>query len=87
MQYAKKRDDNEKAIVKHLRGMGAFVQYLSEFDLLVGYKGNWHPIEVKQPKGKLTKRQVKLIFDLDNKAKFHVVTTIEEAVEIVFGKH
>lgn len=86
MKYAKKRDDNEKDIVKALRGRGAYVHLLNRFDMLVGWKGQWYPIEVKTGNKKLTDRQVHMILEMKNIAPFHIARDVDEAVEIVFGK-
>lgn len=60
MRHAAKRDDNEEAIVKALRRCGASVHRLDDKgvpDLLVGWCGKMFIIEVKGPKGRLTKAQ------------------------------
>jgi hypothetical protein len=45
-------DDNQRAIVEWLRGVGAFVQSLAALgkgvpDLLVGFRGVWYVFEIK----------------------------------------
>lgn len=85
MAHAQKRDDGEKGIVKELRKRGAYVHYLNRFDLLVGWRGKWYPIEVKTGDKKLTDRQVHMILEMKNIAPFYVARSVQEAVEIVFG--
>lgn len=51
-RWARRVDDNQTAIVTALRKVGAFVQSLSSVgagvpDLLVGWRGQWLLIEVK----------------------------------------
>ena len=56
----RKRDANEKAIVQALERVGATVFRLSEPgcpDLLVGWRGQWFPLEVKAADGTLTPLQ------------------------------
>lgn len=84
-QYSNKRDDSEKDIIKELRGRGAYVHLLNRFDLLVGWKGQWFPIEVKTGNKKLTDRQAQMILEMKNIAPFYVARNVDEAVEIVFG--
>ena len=85
---AAKRDDNERGIVDALRAAGAFVQPLDAVDLLVGYRGRWVVMEVKDPakpfsQQKLTFDQVKLIERLRNRAPLHVVQTPEQALAVI----
>lgn len=60
---ADRRDDNEAEIVKALRQVGASVYHLRGKgipDLLVGWCGRTHLLEVKRPKvGRLTAAQKK----------------------------
>ena len=54
MSYAKQRDTNEAEIVLVLRRAGASVTRLSDHgvpDLLVGWQGTTHLLEVKHPLG------------------------------------
>ena len=51
------RDHNERAIINALLRVGAYVIPVSGPgvpDLLVGWRGEWLLMEVKQPKGRLT---------------------------------
>lgn len=55
MSYAKRRDANEATIIIALRAVGATVQQLDIKgvpDLLVGYQGATHLVEVKNPEAK-----------------------------------
>lgn len=61
---AAKRDQNEPEIIKALRAVGATVAQVSEKgfpDLVVGYRGATHLIEVKMPGKGLTPDQEKWI--------------------------
>lgn len=49
-RHAKRRDENEPAIVAYLEANGALVYRLDRpVDLLVGYRGAWYLLEVKNP--------------------------------------
>ena len=55
MRYPKKRDLNEREIINALRKLGAVVTQLDDGgvpDLLVGYQGQTHLLEVKLPSKK-----------------------------------
>ena len=62
----------QRQIIKHLRGMGAWVfnvhgspyQQVGTPDLLVGYKGRFYAMEVKRPGGVLSPVQVKVIEEI-----------------------
>lgn len=59
-----KRDSNEGAIVRHLQDSGALVLRVSGRDLpdlLVGFCGLWWPVEIKQPRCRLSPGQMVLI--------------------------
>lgn len=74
---AAKRDANEPAIIKALRAVGATVAQVSEKgfpDLVVGYRGATHLIEVKMPGKGLTPDQEKWIQEWRG-SKVHVVET------------
>lgn len=87
MRRAAKRDQNEPEIVAALRALGAFVWLLDQpVDLLVGYRGRWHLLEVKRPKvGRLTEGQRELVRLSTGGAipPVHVVKTPGEALEAV----
>lgn len=56
---AKQRDANESVIIDRLRAVGATVQQLNEKgtpDLLVGFRGVNHLLEVKNPESKFSIR-------------------------------
>ena len=82
----------QRQIIKHLRGMGAWVfnvhgspyQQVGVPDLLVGYKGRFYAMEVKRPGGVLSPVQAKVIEEI--RASGSVagrVESIEEAVELI----
>lgn len=66
--WARKRriDNTQKEIVAMFRELGASVQHLHDVgkdcpDLLIGYKGVTHLVEVKTPGGKLSVGQSEFI--------------------------
>ena len=82
----------QRQIIKHLRGMGAWVfnvhgspyQQVGTPDLLVGYKGRFYAMEVKRPGGVLTPVQAKVIEEI--RASGCVagrVESIEEAIKLL----
>ena len=88
IKRAAKRDDNEREIVQALRAAGAFVQALSSIDLLVGHRGAWHLIEVKDgnkplSRRKLTFDEMQFILDVKNRAPIHVVENVEQALNVI----
>lgn len=83
-RYAKARDANEPGIIKALERAGATVLRLDEpCDLLVGFRGRNHLLEVKNPKGKdrVTVKQATVFAWW--RGTIHVVRTPEEAVYAV----
>ena len=80
--FAKRRDANEPEIVAALEGIGATVIRLDPFDLLVGYQGRTHLIEVKTEKGRLKPAQEALIESWRG-SPLHIVRTVDEALELV----
>lgn len=89
MRYANKIDANQNAIVKALRGAGAFVRIISQGDgipdLLVAYKGYTILMEVKDgdkvPSArKLTEAEQKF-FDEWTGGMLVIVNSVEEALE------
>ena len=89
---AAKRDDNELSIVQGLRAAGAFVQALDVIDLLVGYRGYWYLMEVKDSDKPLTKRrltfdEMQFVVNVKNRAPVHVVETLEQALTVIRGEH
>ena len=83
-KYAMRRDNNEKPIIEALREFGASVIMLDEFDLLVGYMGVTHLIEIKNPEEdwSLTKKQRTIINEWTG-SPLHVVTNSEAAINII----
>ena len=82
----------QRQIIKHLRGMGAWVfnvhgspyQQVGTPDLLVGYKGRFYAMEVKRPGGVLTPVQAKVIEEI--RASGSVagrVESIEDAIQLL----
>ena len=85
---AARRDDNEQQIVNALRKAGAYVEYTHNFDLLVGFRGRWHRLEVKDgnkpaSKRQLTKHEQKLVETIGGRAPVHIVKCAEEALEAI----
>lgn len=83
-QYANKRDFNEPEIIKALEEFGASVIVLNKFDLIAGYQGLTHLMEVKNPDTdwSLTSAQKKIINTWQG-SPLNIVTTPEIAVNIV----
>ncbi len=80
---ARRRDENEPAIVAALQAIGVLVLRLSDAslpDLLTFYRGEWLPIEVKMPGGDLTHSQAQLWALTD----FPIVQSEGEALKL-FG--
>lgn len=88
--YAAKRDANEAPIVKALRLLGCTVFLINNAgstkgvpDLLVGYEGAWHCLEVKNKQGRnrLSEEQKELQETV--KAPIHIVYTLEDALKAI----
>lgn len=87
----KRVDANQSSIVRDLRRVGATVQSLAEVgsgcpDLLVGYRGQNHLMEIKdwkQPpsKRRLTPHEKK--WHQSWQGQVHVVETFDEALKII----
>jgi len=82
----------QRQIIKHLRGMGAWVfnvhgspfQQVGVPDLLVGYQGRFYAMEVKRPGGILSPAQAKTIEQIQASGSVAGrVESIEEAVELL----
>ena len=84
-RYDKAKDANQKAIVAGLRQCGITVEILDRpCDLLCGWRGVNTLLEVKaDEKLMLTESQQK--FFINWRGQFNVVTTLEQAVEIICG--
>lgn len=90
-RYAKARDANERAIVLALIRAGATVCRLDEpCDLLVGYAGRTHLVEVKRPPGprggtsdrELTEKQ-QMFWNAWKGSPVHIVTDVREALRVI----
>ena len=94
---AKRVDGNQAAVVAELRALGCFVEpRLSQVgsgcpDLLVGYRGRWLVVELKDPEKppsgqKLTEDERRWQDRLDGRAPYVVATTTEEIFEALLIK-
>lgn len=85
--FAKRRDANEPDIVSALEKIGATILRLDEFDLLVGYQGANHMLEVKNREGKnrITESQAELM-ETWRGSPLQIIRTVDEAVAAVTGK-
>lgn len=86
MRLYGRTDNNQKAIVEALRGVGASVTLLHEVgdgcpDILVGFKGCNYALEVKGLKGKLTDDQEEWFRKW--RGQKAVVRTVEEALQAI----
>ena len=86
-RHAKRRDLNEPEIVSALRAAGAHVWLLDRpVDLLVGFRGAWHVIEVKRPgkasasRQQATQREMLALAGAGVIPPVHLVTTAAEAL-------
>ena len=82
----------QRQIIKHLRGMGAWVfnvhgspfQQVGVPDLLVGFQGRFYGMEVKRPGGKLSPAQSNVIAAIrDSGCIAGRVESVAEAVELL----
>jgi len=81
---AAKRDKNEREIIDSLVSVGATVEQISKkgvADLLVGYDSKNYLMEVKGPKGKLTKDEEQWFSKWNGNVQ--IVRTPEEALLII----
>lgn len=90
---AAKVDDNQPGIIKALRSIpGCFAQSIGQpYDLLVGFRGTWFVLEVKdpsKPRGdrELTTSQVDTLAKIRNAAPVFVVENIDEALCAIGAK-
>lgn len=86
MRYDAKADANQPEIVEALRAAGYTVQHLHTVgqgvpDLLVSKHGSMWLLEVKTPKGRLTKCEKEWIETWD--APVYIVRSPEDALEVV----
>jgi len=57
-RYAKRRDANERPIIEAMERVGAEVWVTDRpADLLVWFRGQWHVLEAKVARGRLSKLQ------------------------------
>jgi hypothetical protein len=91
MRRAARIDANQPAIVDALRKIGAVVWFLRDpLDLLVGFRGHWTVLEVKDgslppSQRELTKREEDAIRDVDGRAPIAVVKSVDEAIKAIMG--
>jgi hypothetical protein len=91
LRTASRVDANQPAIVEALRAIGAHVLHVHQlkncFDILVGYRGRTHLMEIKDPSQPPSARQL-----TPGEAKFrdewrgtpyHIVHTPDEAIRII----
>ena len=85
--YARKVDGNQQAIVTALRQVGASVIHLHTVghgcpDLLVGYRGVNHLIEIKADNGRMTQAQLAL-HGAWRGAPVIIVRSVDEALQAI----
>jgi hypothetical protein len=81
-QWRNKRDANEPEIVAMFRAMGCTVARTDQpVDLIVGYRGVSHLVEVKVDGGRLNASQRE--FKASWRGDFAVVRSIEDVREVV----
>lgn len=82
-----RRDANEPEVVQALRAAGAMVWRIEQrdlFDLLVGYRGKWHLLEVKTDHGKLEDGQAVFALMADSaRLPARVVRDVNEALAAI----
>ena len=86
-QWANKRDMNESEIIEDLNIFGASVIQLDKFDLIVGYLGQTHLMEVKNPDQdwSVTPAQRK-IYNTWLGSPMHLITSSAQAINILRNK-
>ena len=84
-RYAVRRDGNEAEVVSALEAGGVTVIKLDQpVDLLCGYRGRWHLLEVKRPNGKVRASQWGFVQDCGYRGlPVHIVRSPVEALEAV----
>jgi hypothetical protein len=90
---AKRIDANQPTIVAGLRESGAFVQSLAAVgqgvpDLLVGFRGAWYLLEIKNPnvppsKQQLTADERGWHLHASPCAPVHIVLTVDDAYRVI----
>ena len=95
LRTAARKDANHSEIVSACRQIGAYVLDISQLpncaDLLVGYRGRWIVLEVKdgektKSQTKLTKGEQKFHDQAGYRAPVHIVYSADEAINILTGK-
>lgn len=92
MRQSAKVDDNQAPIVKALRDLGCYVHILGQpFDILVGWRGTWTLIEVKDgskepARQKLTWDQVETLAKIRAAAPVYVARNVDEALCAIGAK-
>jgi hypothetical protein len=93
LRQAAKVDDNQAQIVKALRCIpGCTVQIIGQpYDLLVGFRGLWHLLEVKDPTKPisdqcLTPPQIDTLAKIRGAAPVFVVKSTDEALAAIGAK-
>lgn len=93
-RFARNVDANQSEVVDAMRRMGAFVQHLHTVghgcpDLLVGYRGVWILVEVKDGAKVQSKRQLNALEEewiacaRSKRLPVHVVKSVTEAIEVL----
>ena len=81
-KYANKRDANEADLVKEFRAHGCSVVHLDlPLDLLVGYRGQTHLVEVKQEGKGLNEKQRE--FADTWRGEMNVVRSIDDVRDLI----
>lgn len=94
MRRAAKVDANQAEIVGALRSVGAQVLDLSRVgqgcpDILVGFRGKNHLLEIKRPKakgeaaGRLTEDQLRFMAGWIGRGQAAVVRTVDDALRVI----
>lgn len=93
-RYAKRRDANEAELIRALTSVGARVWQLDRpVDLLVGYRGAWHLLEVKDGAKPLSARilrpdqQAFFSTCMEMRLKAAVVVSVQEALQAIGARH
>jgi len=87
--HALKVDENQPGVVAALRKAGAYVHILGDpFDLLVGFRGSWTVIEVKDgskepARQKLTWEQVETLAKIRASAPVYIARNAQEALAAI----
>lgn len=80
-RYAKRRDPNEKDIVRALRDIGASVKRLDDIDLLVGWQRRNFLLEVKTERGALKPSQEDMVKSW--RGQYEIVRSVDEALRAI----